>query len=241
MPLAPLPATFSSTRIAARRIGAHVMSRTRNEAVGRIDLASFSGGIGTPSFGPDHRVIRFSGGLFIVERTGDEATTRSINVNGSTLAQLAEMAGADLSTELDVGADTPELGDVDAPIEFDGASMTQIATWYAMGAQIIDRVVGALPASAAPTRARIWPEHFDLAIDVASGSGVRLNLGASPGDDFHSSPYLYVSPWDAVRPGDAAYWNAPFGAFLGYDDVAHAASAFVAGIEFMTEGLARLA
>ncbi len=241
MPLASLPDGFGTSRAVARRIGAHVMSRTRQAAVGRIDLAAFPGGIGTPSFGPDHSVIRLSGGLFIVERTGDEPTTLSVGVDGSSLAQLAALAGADLSTDLDVGTDTPDLGDIDAPIEFDGASMTQIATWWAMGAQIIDRVVGALPASAAPTRARIWPEHFDLAIDVASASGVRLNLGASPGDDFHAVPYLYVSPWDDRRPGDAAYWNAPFGAVLGYDDVNHAASAFSAGIEFMTEGLSRLA
>lgn len=33
----------------------------------------------------------------------------------------------------------------------------------------------------------------------------------APGDSYHPEPYLYVAPWEAERPGDVAYWNAPFG------------------------------
>jgi hypothetical protein len=240
MPLAELPGSYGATRLVARRIGAHIMSRTRKAAVGRIDLAPFSGGIGTPSFGVDHCVIRLSGGLLIVERTGVSATTKSLPVNGATLAEMADLTGADLAQVLDVGHDTPALGDVDEALEFDPAASTQIGTWFAFGLQVIDRVVAAQPVTAAPTRARIWPEHFDLGIDLAAAGGMRLNLGASPGDEYHEAPYLYVSPWDSARPGDQAYWNAPFGAVLGYDELASAPSAIAAGIEFMADGIRRL-
>ena len=44
----------------------------------------------------------------------------------------------------------------------------------------------------------------------------RVNLGASPGDGFHAEPYLYVGPWGPHRPGAPGFWNAPFGAVLGW-------------------------
>ena len=36
----------------------------------------------------------------------------------------------------------------------------------------------------------LWPEHFDLAIDVD-----EVNYGVSPGDGYHGAPYAYVGPW----------------------------------------------
>ena len=241
MSFAPLPGDYAATRLVARRVGAHIMSRVRKAAVGRIDLSPFPGGFGTPSFGADHGVIRISGGWLIVERTSGTVATRSLPVNGATLAELAELTGADLSANLDVGHDTPPLGDIDEPLAFDAAAGTQLGNWFSYGLQVIDRVVAVQPVTAEPTRARIWPEHFDLGIDVAASGGSRLNLGASPGDEYHEAPYLYVSPWDAPRPGDPAYWNAPFGAVLGYDEIAAAPNAVDLGVKFMTEGIDRLA
>ena len=240
MPLAPLPDGYGATRLVAQRVGAHVMARSRHAVTGRIDLAPMSGGFGAPAFGDDHCVVRLSGGLLVVERTGATATTRSMPVDGSTLAAMAQLVGAELSKDFDVGGDTPALGDIDAPLSVDAASLIQIGTWFAYGSQVLDRVVASQPADAAPSRARIWPEHFDLGIDLAVPSGGRVNLGASPGDDFHAAPYLYVSPWNGVPANGDGYWNAPFGAVLGYDEIALAPSAFGVGVEFMTRGLALL-
>ncbi|MCU1387523.1 MAG: hypothetical protein JWL72_861, partial [Ilumatobacteraceae bacterium] len=184
---------------------------------------------------------RLSGGLLLVERTGASAITRSIPVDGSTLAAMAAVVGVDLSSELDVGGDTPELGDIDVPLSVDPSSLTQIGTWFAYGLQVLDRVVAQQPTDAAPTRARIWPEHFDLGIDLAVASGGRVNLGASPGDGFHAAPYLYVSPWTGVPANGDGYWNAPFGAVLGYAEIAVAPSAFAFGVDFLERGLALLA
>ncbi len=48
--------------------------------------------------------------------------------------------------------------------------------------------------------------------------GRRATYGASPGDENHPGPYLYVSAWDAVDPADP-FWNSEFftGASLPYE------------------------
>ena len=60
----------------------------------------------------------------------------------------------------------------------------------------------------------VWPEHFDAATALDLGAGAGVNLGFSGGDAFCEEPYAYVGPWGPERPGDPAYWNAPFGAFV---------------------------
>jgi hypothetical protein len=58
---------------------------------------------------------------------------------------------------------------------------------------------------------QLWPEHCDLAFDALTRSG-RVTLGVLPGDAEYDEPYLYVSPWNGVRPGHATFWDASFGA-----------------------------
>jgi hypothetical protein len=238
MTLRALSTGFADTRRAVHVIGAHVLSRARHAVTGRIDLTPTPGGLGTPTFGPDHRVIRLSGGALLVEATGERPTTSVTAVRGATLRSLAAQAGADLDSEFFAGSDTPPPGDPDQIIDVDEEAIRDLGAWFALGEQVIDAVVATRPPSAAPTRARIWPEHFDLGIDVAAG-GSRVNLGASPGDGFHDPPYLYVSPWEAARPGTTDFWNAPFGAVLGYDDL-RSPDALDRGVAFMVEGLGRL-
>jgi hypothetical protein len=67
-----------------------------------------------------------------------------------------------------------------------------------------------------------------------------VTLGASPGDDAHPEPYLYVSPWETARPGDPAFWNAPFGALLDAGSVAATADPASSAIEFYRRGLQHL-
>ena len=191
------------------------------------------GGFGTPAFGAEHRVIRVSSGLLILESTGSSATTRSIAIHGSSLAELAAFANVDLDVPFDVGTDTPEIGDVNARLTFDGGYAVALGEWWGCGLQALDAVLDDLPAASAPGRARVWPEHFDLGIDVGTADGTRVNLGASAGDEFSDECYLYVSPWGTARPGETSYWNAPFGAALGRSRVpgpTEAAAFFRAGL-----------
>ena len=87
-----------------------------------------------------------------------------------------------------------------------------------------------------PSPIRLWPEHFDVATDLGSeDAGMRATVGASPGDEDHGEPYLYVGPW-AKQP-EGPLWNATgfAGAELGYADLLAApdqpaaAAAFFAG------------
>ena len=68
---------------------------------------------------------------------------------------------------------------------------------------------------------RLWPEHFDIAIELGpEGRGLRANYGLSPGDEDHAEPYLYVSPWSAEVAGDLWNANGFKGAELSYADLA---------------------
>jgi hypothetical protein len=210
------PIALTSTRDALHCVAVHVVARSRQQATGRFSLRVAPGGFGTPDFGPDERRVRVSVGRLLVEsdaRGAAGATGRDLH--GATLRELAGLAAVDLEAPLDVGEDTPALGDIDVALVVDGAAADHLARWYAFVGRTLDRIVVELTAGTSPaavTLPRLWPEHFDLAIEVDLGGGRRVNLGGSPGDAFDPEPYLYVGPWSTERPGDAAFWNAPFGA-----------------------------
>ncbi|MEZ5176997.1 MAG: hypothetical protein R2746_01595 [Acidimicrobiales bacterium] len=235
-----LPDRYESARGQVQRVVVHVVARARHQAVGRFGLVPTPGGVGTPAFGPGVTVVRLGGESLFVERAGEVAITP---LAGSTLRSLAEAAGADVDAELTVGHDTPPAVDVDETIDVDPAALAAIGWWLALGVAAIDEVVAGLGPVASPARTQVWPEHFDAGTNVSVGPGPndRVNLGASVGDGFHPEPYLYVGPWGADRPGDAAYWNAPFGAVLGWADVAAAADPVATAVAFYREGLARFA
>lgn len=235
-----LPATYVADRLEAQRLAVHVLARARQQAAGRIGLVATPGGVGTPAFGPGATVVRLTGSALVVEQGGDVTTTL---LAGATLRTLAAAAGADLEVELSVGHDTPPLGDADAPIDVAPGSIAAIGRWLALGTAALDEAVAHLGPTASPARIQVWPEHFDVATNVGVGPGPddRLNLGASPGDGFHAEPYLYVGPWGADRPGDPDYWNAPFGAVLGWADVAGADDPLAAAAAFFRAGSDRFA
>jgi hypothetical protein len=207
---------YDDTRAALQRVGAHVAARRRFEVSGRFGLRATPGGFGTPLFGPDDALeaVRVDGGLFVHEVGGD---VRATPLDGASLRSLAEEVGVELTADFSVGHDTPELGDVDAPLAIEGIHAEALGAWLDLGWRALDRVA----ATGGAATVQLWPEHFDAGTNVPVGAGPddRCNLGASTGDGFHPAPYLYVGPWSADRPGDAAFWNAPFGAVLGHDRV----------------------
>jgi hypothetical protein len=79
---------------------------------------------------------------------------------------------------------------------------------------VLDQVTSITPGGASRSTIQLWPEHFDAATAVTLGDAGGVNLGFSAGDAFCEEPYAYVGPWGAGRPGRAAFWNAPFGAYL---------------------------
>lgn len=230
--------TYEQTRVALHRVAAHILGRRRWQVTMHFGLRAGPGGIATPAFGEPVECIRIAG-PFLTHEVG--STTRYMPIPGSTLRELANFVGTDLDDGFRVGQNTPDLGDPDEPIVADEASLAVIADWYALGWQVVDTVVGTLPARATPATLQLWPEHFDVGTNVAYGErdDQRVNLGCSPGDDFEPEPYLYLGPWGADRPGQPSYWNAPFGAMLRSSEM-DPSDPVGSGVRFMKSGLDRL-
>ena len=122
-----------------------------------------------------------------------------------------------------------------SPLDVDPAGSRALGEWYGFGAEVL----GELAAAAAPgdeaTIPRLWPEHFDIAIELGSeAAGRRANYGLSPGDEGHSEPYLYVGPWSAEVSGDL--WSAQgfSGAEMSYAELLAAADQRAAALDFFT-------
>jgi len=164
-----------------------------------------------------------------------------MNIDGSSLAELAGFAGVDLGAEFSAGDDTPPLGDVDEKFSLHVPSAIALGEWYDLVARALDQAITHAPVHAEPTLVQLWPEHFDVAIDLAAAPDLRANFGGSPGDGFHAEPYLYVGPWTDARPGDPAFWNASFGAISKYESLLASTDPVAAAIDFYVTGIRALA
>ena len=248
MSLTALDDGYPTTRDELQRVAVHVLARALHAETGRIGLRPAPGGFATPEFGADRRRLRVSGGVLVDESGGSPTVSRAVGIDGSSLADLASFAEVDLADpELSVGEDTPPVGDADRPLRVEPRSVTALAEWYDVAARALDDVVATRPpiaTTSSPTLAQLWPEHFDVGLDLAFDDSAparrRVNLGGSPGDGFHADPYLYVGPWTDDRPGHPDAWNAPFGAVLGHADVAIADDPVAAATAFFRAGLERL-
>jgi hypothetical protein len=218
---------------ALHQVAVHIVARARQQATGRFSLRITPGGFGTPEFGPDPKRVRVAGGSLLLEADAVGAPMAAARaIDGASLRELADLAGVDLAAAVDVGHDTPDLGDVDAPLVLDAGEAVQVGRWFGVVGAALDRVIEAVSGRGGPSLVRVWPEHFDAAIDAAARPDLRVNLGGSPGDSYVAEPYLYVGPFTSERPGDATFWNAPFGAArtrseLDPDDLVGSAATFL--------------
>lgn len=235
--LRPLPAAYTETRDTLQRVATHILARRRHQLCGKLGLRATPGGVGTPACGPDHETLRISATTLVRERTGAAGATTSLNLVGATLGDAAALAEVDLAAPFEAGHDTPPVGDLHAVLDVDPAAARALAEWFAFGWAVLDATLAALGPEAEPSVVQLWPEHFDAGVDVGTTAGRRVNLGASPGDGFSAQPYVYVGPWDADRPGDPAYWNAPFGAVLTYDQLLDADDPLAVAVAFLTIGV----
>lgn len=250
-----LPDTFPTERRLLQVVATHVIARRLHEATGRFGLRATPGGFGTPQFetsGPDARRerLRMAGDRLVRERFDPTASTTSRPIDGATPRELATFAGAHLpgdgNDQFSVGHDTPSLGDPDRPLAIGPGTFRAIGEWFTLVAAALDAVAGAVTdRRSTPSVAQIWPEHFDLAFDLAfdptTADTRRVNVGGAVGDGFEAEPYLYVGPWTDDRPGDPAFWNAPFGAVLRRADLLTSPDPAAAAAAFFTRGLTLLA
>ena len=226
---ADLPAGFTTTCMELQRVTTHILSRGRAAEHGRIGLRSTPTGIATPTFGSHNAVLRMAGTVLVKEHEGERGpVVDALDLVGRSLGEAAEFAGIDLGAQFDPGSDAPPVGDATAELDLDAAAVDLIWSWFAIGGAALDAV---LPILVGPTVVQVWPEHFDIGLNAATGSG-GVNLGACPGDAGIPEPYFYVAPWEPVRPGNPAFWNAPFGAVLTRSDLTASSNPVAAGGRF---------
>ncbi len=204
-----------AAREALRQLAVYVLGRRRHDVTGRFGLRPTPDGFGTPAFGGDQlEVIRAERS---VPRRGARSGCRGragLDAPPGGRARRRRARPVVLGGRRHAGA----LGPRRPCSTSTTATARRLASWWGFGLTIIDEVEGTDAAITSATVAQLWPEHFDLGCAVER-SGEHINLGASPGDSFSDDPYLYVGPWSAERPGDSAYWNAPFGATLTMSDL----------------------
>lgn len=206
--------------VAERILAADLYART-----GYVGLRPTVDGFGQPEVltGGERRRARIVRNTLVVQH--DVSETRH---ELTTLGDLAAAVGIEL------GGDLPYEPSSDAapstPVAISETAAKAFAVTLAFSASALERVRRAAWESN-PSIYQLWPEHFDLAVQIGS-----VMIGASLGDalsvDGRRTPYLYVSPEEVPAPD--GYWNEPYGAAIGFDELRsddHAHAFFTTGLE----------
>ena len=208
--LQPLPEGYDSTRRALHQLAFFAVAPKRHSSTGKIGLRYTHLGFGTPFFGADEQ-IRVEGGVIVRQQGASVASEEATTV--ARACELLEIPYRQswferLRDPLEPAGETTAL--VVSP-----AAAVAIEDWFGFGASVLEQV---RRTEGAPDvgRLQLWPEHFDLGFEMGSGSQ-RATYGASPGDDRHPEPYLYVARWEASDRSNP-FWNDPTfnGASLSY-------------------------
>lgn len=219
-------ATLHATRESWHTLAEHVLAAARYAVDGHIGLRAAPGGFGTPPFG-NGDMVDIDGVELVVTRRG-ETSRHPI----STVGAAADAVGITPGAPADVYTPTTAL-DPDEPLPIDPAAAVVLAAWFDLGASLLEALRSAASTEDAPSDVQLWPEHFDLGLELGSESDTeRATFGASPGDGSHPLPYLYVTRWDGV-PDDPFWSDTAFsGASIDYRSLAEAPTADARGREF---------
>jgi hypothetical protein len=218
--LEALPPEFAATREALHAVAEHVVCTIREAATGKIGLRWTLGGFGTP-FLPGNRQVR-------VERTDLVDGDRRHPL--TTIGRAAAFAGTAPGAPDVYAAATPLEPDAALMLAPDAAS--RVADWFGFTTSVVEQVRAEADAGERPARVQLWPEHFDLAVEMGA-DGRRATFGGSPGDAAHAEPYLYIGPWEQ-RHGE--FWNEPFGASLPYAALLGAVNQREVALAFLRAG-----
>ena len=223
--LEPLDDAFVGTRRALHAVAEHVLAPARHRANEKIGLRFTRHGFGTPFFGADQQVRVEAGELVVVQGTTGQRSPIT------TLADAARRAGLEQpGAPTDVFTPTTSV-DPDETLAIDRPSAQALGDWFGFSASVLEQLRS---ESDDASLLQLWPEHFDLAVDLGDeAAGRRANFGASPGDEGHPEPYLYVGPWVA-QSGD--FWNESWGAGLSYQRLLEADDQRAVALTFLRRG-----
>ena len=226
-PLEPVPPTLGPTRDAMHRVAERVIAPARQRDNGKIGLRWTLGGFGTPFFGADAQ-IRVEGDALVIDTTSGQ---RRFEI--TTIKDAAASVGFDL-----IGADE---GQDDAPLEVDPTAARFIGDWFGFTTSVLEQLRAEAPPEWEPSRVQLWPEHFDIAVELGNEQAERrAGVGGSPGDETHPEPYLYVAPWSARPEGELWQASGFPGAELPYSALLTAPDQRAAALEFFRVRLAAL-
>jgi hypothetical protein len=220
-PLSPLPDRFAATVASLHRVAEALVAPARKPD-NEIALEATPGGFGAPEF-------EFAGARQRVRVEADELVREVDGEQRRAALRSLARAGALLEGLLPADAALDE-----EPLEVERESAVALAAWYRFGTEVLAGLVAAAAPADAASPPTLWPEHFDIAIELGSeADGARANYGLSPGDESHPEPYAYVGLWQA-RSGEL--WRAEGfpGAELSYAELLAAPDQRAATIGFFT-------
>ena len=192
--LQPLPDSFAATREALHRVAEQIVAPARKPH-NEIALRQTPGGFGTPPFDFEGKrtQVRVEGSALVLdgERRGEPGRADYARRRGR--AARPPTAPRRTARRRRAADDRPDR-------RRPARGLLRLRR----------RCPGAVPGGAFPdvdaSEINLWPEHFDIAFEAgSSAAGQRANYGASPGDQDHPEPYVYVGPWTAQV--DSPLWN----------------------------------
>lgn len=235
--LTPLPDGYDRTRRSLHQIAFFAVAPARYAVTGKLGLRFTARGFGTPFFGNDEQ-IRAEGGRLVYQE-GDQVRT----VDVANLDEACAFCGVPYREVWfeDFHDQLAPIGPA-APLEIATDAARTVGDWFGFATLVLERA-RRLAGAEDVSRVQLWPEHFDSAVEMGSNErGERASYGASPGDDTHPEPYLYVAAWGEIDRDDP-YWNDTTfnGASFSYKAILESDDQVETAIEFFRGGLERLA
>lgn len=209
-PLAPVTdgGGLIRTRRAWHAVAERVLAPARHAVNGRIGLRYTAGGFGTPFFPHTGASVqlRVRGTELLVVRAGATHTVARVPLHDALSAHEIDPAIPPVDASTSLGYEVTTTATPGVLIAADEHSAALLGDWYGFACSVLEELRSVAPDADA-TRCQLWPEHFDLAVELGDeATGARAAYGASPGDAEHPEPYLYVSPWARPAPDDP-FWN----------------------------------
>lgn len=235
--LAPLPTGFRETRSSLHEVAFFVLAPKRFRATGKMGLRYTHGGFGTPFFGDDEQA-RVDGTRLVHQRDGRARVEELTTIEAA--ASFLDLPYEEVWFE-DFRDPLPPP-DPHGALEVEEACAATIADWFGFATSVLEEFRRHGGAGDDVTRVQLWPEHFDLALEMGSqDAGARASYGASPGDAANPEPYVYVAAWSEVDRSDP-FWNDESfnGASLGYQALLDADDQRKTALDFLDAGYAAL-
>jgi hypothetical protein len=201
---------LATTRRSLHAVAEHILAGPQHRPAGTVRLAVTADGFGTVALTGDPSRLEVRGTTLVGSRPGGRI---EVPLAG-TIAELAKAVGVEPGAPEGV-YDDGSGADASTRVEVDAAAAAVILRALAMGDAALRDLAVRHRADDPPTPV-LWPEHFDVGIDLD-----EVNFGVSPGDGLIGEPYAYIGPRQR-RVG--AFWDQPFGAARRLSDLADSAA-----------------